>query len=168
MSVKGYLFDLDGTIYVGDSLIAGACELIDSLKAKKIPYLFVTNTSTKSRANLVARLNNLGLAVDHVDILTACHAGALYLRAESLKTCYLLVQDAAKEDFADCEDNQLDPQCVVVGDLAAGWTFERMNTAFRLLMQGARLIALHKGRYFQGTKRFTNRHWCLYCRIRVR
>nr|WP_322353462.1 hypothetical protein [Escherichia coli] len=54
---KGYLIDLDGTMYKGTELIAEARDFVIALKEKGIPYLFVTNNSTKRPAQVLSLIH---------------------------------------------------------------------------------------------------------------
>lgn len=76
-----YLFDLDGTIYLGESLLPGAQRLIDGLRLLNAPVRFLSNNPTKSRAAYVERLNRLGIAVDAEEIVTSVQTMVTWLLA---------------------------------------------------------------------------------------
>ena len=146
---RGILFDLDGVFYVSNQAIDGGQKLIDSLRNKSIPFRFLTNTTTKTRGQLTQELNNRGLIVREKEIISAGQAGVTHLRKCGSPPCYLLISDELKEDYSefDCSDQK--PEYVVVGDRGHDWTYDDMNEAFRYMMDGAELLALHKGKYFQ-------------------
>ncbi|MBC7518740.1 MAG: HAD-IIA family hydrolase [Microbacteriaceae bacterium] len=83
---EAYLFDLDGTVYLGDSLLPGAHRLLTHLKDEGIRTIFLSNNPTKDRQQYVAKLTGLGLEVDEKDVvntivsmvawLTRTHPGA--------------------------------------------------------------------------------------------
>ena len=54
-----------------------------------------------------------------------------------------------KEDYAEFDCGNQKPEYVVMGDRGHDWTYDDMNKVFRLMMDGAELLALHKGKYFQ-------------------
>jgi HAD superfamily hydrolase (TIGR01458 family) len=149
-----YLFDLDGTLYQGDAPLPGAVELIRHLRSKRIPIRFLTNTTSKPRNAVVARLNSYGFEVEPEEVFTALLAGAQLARALGCRTLMPLVREPAWEDLAGFQlvsvgqgrptYEQID--AVLVGDLAAGWLFEHLQQAFTALRSGARLIALSKDR----------------------
>ncbi len=56
---KGYLIDLDGTMYRGTERIAEAVEFVKKLHEKQIPYLFVTNNSTKTPQEVAAEITGI-------------------------------------------------------------------------------------------------------------
>ena len=64
-------------------------------------------------------------------------------------TCYALVDDSLMDDLAGVALTEDRPDFVLVGDLGEEFTYERLNPAFRYLMEGAELLALQKNRYWQ-------------------
>ena len=60
---KGFLLDMDGVVYCGSTLVQGADKFIETLKERKIPFLFLTNNSRSTRRDLALRLNRLGIDV---------------------------------------------------------------------------------------------------------
>ncbi len=148
--IEGLLIDLDGTVYEGDALVPGAAATMDALRARGVPFLFTTNTSRMSRGAVVDRLAALGLRVDIGSVLTAPMAAALWLRRERIERVLLLLPASTHEDFGEFVQVAADagPEAVVVGDLGVGFTFERLNAAFRALRAGARLVAVHRNRFW--------------------
>jgi len=67
----GYVFDLDGTIYLGDELLPGASELLAALAALGRQRLFLSNNPTKSPEEYVAKLARLGIPATRVEVLTS-------------------------------------------------------------------------------------------------
>ncbi|MDP6725645.1 MAG: TIGR01458 family HAD-type hydrolase [Candidatus Marinimicrobia bacterium] len=149
MTQKGFLFDLDGVFYISGGLIPGGIEAIVLLREKNIPFRLLTNTTTKTRKQLSKKLNKLGLKVEENEIVSAGQAGVIYLNSLGSPKCHLLISDDLKEDYADFDCGNEVPKWVVMGDRGHDWTYDDMNVAFRLMMDGADLLALHKGKYFQ-------------------
>ena len=65
---QAYVFDLDGTIYLGDHLLPGAARLIGELRRRGIPVRFLSNNPTKDPRQYVEKLARLGLPTDISDI----------------------------------------------------------------------------------------------------
>ena len=65
---QAYVFDLDGTIYLGDHLLPGAARLIGELRRRSIPVRFLSNNPTKDPRQYVEKLARLGLPTDISDI----------------------------------------------------------------------------------------------------
>ncbi|CAN5573966.1 HAD-IIA family hydrolase [soil metagenome] len=76
-----YLFDLDGTIYLGESLLPGARELIEGLRFLNVPVRFLSNNPTKSRDEYVERLKRLGIEVTAEEIVTSVQTMVTWLLA---------------------------------------------------------------------------------------
>ncbi len=75
----GIIFDMDGVIYRGSEPIKGARELIEFLKAKKIPFLFLTNNSTRDPAMYREKLLSMSIDVPEEVIITSGLATRLYM-----------------------------------------------------------------------------------------
>jgi len=146
--IEGLLIDLDGTVYLGRELIPDSDEAIDRVRASDVPLLFTTNTSRMSRSDIALSLRSMGLGVDPSEIFSAPVAAARWLRDEGVRRIHLLVADSTREDFEGFEITDDRPDAVLVGDLGADFTFERLNSAFRSLRAGARLVAIHRNRFW--------------------
>ncbi len=148
MRVAGLLIDLDGTLYTNDGPVEGAREALDRLDRAGVAYRFVTNATHMSRRMISGHLESLGFAVSEGWILTPATAVAQKLKVEGL-SCFPLVEENLLEDLEGVLITQDSPGCVLVGNVGEGFTYGRLDTAFRHLMAGAELIALSKNRYWQ-------------------
>ncbi|KAI7841124.1 hypothetical protein COHA_005095 [Chlorella ohadii] len=79
--VDCFIFDCDGVIWRGDSVIDGVPETLDMLRAMGKQLVFVTNNSTKSRAGYLKKFTDLGLNVKAEEIYSSSYAAAAYLEA---------------------------------------------------------------------------------------
>ena len=147
--IKAFLFDLDGVFYVDDQLIPGANSILDWLQEKQIPYRFITNNTTLPRNQLTKKLNHLGLMVHEDQLISANYAGVLYLKKQGFKSCRLVLKEPAKADYGDFDTTSDAPDAIVVGDIGETWDYPLLNGLMNQLLEGAQLVALHKGRYFQ-------------------
>ena len=150
MALRGFLIDLDGTVSEGDKLLPGAAEALGWLRERKMPYRFVTNTTSKPRGAIVEKYRKLGLEVQADDIFTAPVIAREYLLEQGLTRCYPLIKDSLKEDMGGIALVEDTPQAVLVGDIGDELTYEKLNRAFRFLLDGAAFIALARNRYFRG------------------
>ncbi len=148
-NVKGLMIDLDGVLYVGGAALSGAADALRRIKARGLSCRFVTNTTTKSLATLHAKVSAMGLPIERGELTTAAYAGVLRLRQLGRPRCFFILQADALWDYAEFPVDEERPEYVVVGDYGHAWDFALVNRAFRFLMEGAELIALHKGRFFQ-------------------
>ena len=138
--------DLYGTLYVGDEPVEGASEAVRRLQASGIALRYVTNTTRKPRREVGEHLRSLGFGVEEAEIFTPARAAAGLIGERS---CYPLVDDSLIEDLWDITFDDGRPDYVLVGDLGDGFTYARLNAAFRLLADGAGLLALQKNRYWR-------------------
>lgn len=144
--IEAVLFDLSGVLYIDDAVLPGALESIGKLNKTGIPTRYVTNTTRSPRKAILRKLENMGFNISGDDLFTAPIATYTYLSANNLSP-FLLVHPDLEQDFADLVSGK--PNAVVLGDAAQGFSYDNLNKAFRLLMEGAPLIAMGKNQYFR-------------------
>ena len=147
-ALKGILFDLDGVLYTGSSAIEGAVEAIEKLRASHI-CRFVTNTSTLSLTSLQQKINKLGFAIPINEIISAPQATLFYLQRQQNPVCRLLLAEDVKQDFKEFHQSVAAANYIVIGDIGSTWSYTLLNQVFNDLMQGAKLIAIHKNKFWQ-------------------
>lgn len=153
--LKALLIDLDGVIYQSGQPVPGAIETLRWLDSQRVPYLFVTNTTSRSRNNVVERLAAMGVVVDASHILTPVIAVANWLRQQDAEPLALFIPGETSKDLREFQhvagEAESGAQTVIVGDLAEGWSFEVINRAFRLLASNpeCQLVALGLTRYWR-------------------
>src|SRR5437764_295027 len=96
---SAYLLDLDGTLYTGDAAVPGAVEAIARLRARRVPFSLVTNTTSRSRRMLVERLAGYGFSVEAGEIVTATRAGFALLQSGGYHRVAPFVPIGALEDL---------------------------------------------------------------------
>lgn len=139
----GYLIDMDGVIYRENRLIPGAVDFVKALLATGTPFLFLTNNSAPTPADLALRLKRLG-----IQGLTARHfytsaINTVEFLSETDPACTVFVIGeggllSALHEHKIASDS-IDPRYVVVGEGAA--TMERLAKAHECIERGARLLA---------------------------
>ncbi len=152
----GLLIDLDGTIWDGDVLIAGAREALAALRAAGVPFRFVTNTTRVPRRTIAERLDSVGIAAEASEVFTPSLAAASWLRGRKIERVLLCLAPHTFVEFPGFHITKVEPEAVIVGDMGDDWTIDVMNRAFRSLRAGAEFLALHKNRYWK-----TSDGWCL-------
>ena len=136
-SIQLYLFDMDGTLYLGDRLFDFTRELLDTLKATGRRYLFMTNNSSKSVEDYIKKLKKLGIPADKEDFITSSQATAWYLQKHHPgKTLYVcgtrsLQQELQQAGFTVTEDVER-TQCIVMG-FDTELTFRKLHDVCYLL-----------------------------------
>jgi HAD superfamily hydrolase (TIGR01458 family) len=147
--IEGVLFDLDGVVHVGDTPIPGVAETLEFLARKHIPFCFVTNTTTTSPENLHLQMTEMGLPIKQESILTTHQVAAQYLAELGKPTCFLLIAENALPAYEGIPTSETAPRYVVIGDIGDRWNYALLNRVFNMVMDGAEMIALHKGRYWK-------------------
>jgi len=149
-SVRGILLDIDGVLHVSMQPIAGAVETLHWLDQHGYRTCFVTNTTTLACATLAQRLRNIGLPIAEQQLITAPVATANYIRQHYPgKRCWVLTKGDTLADFAGIELVESDADIVVIGGAEELLTYEAMIHAFRMLMNGADLLAMHTNLYWR-------------------
>ncbi|MEN4046016.1 TIGR01458 family HAD-type hydrolase [Sulfurimonas sp. NWX367] len=144
-SVKAVLCDIGGVLYVGEEPIKGAVAAIREIK-KHYPIRFLTNTTQKTSAQVVKKLQKMGFDIESEEIITALDVTKMFLAKEKSSAEFLLTDDALS--FFN-ELKYYDKKYVVVGDAQENFNYKNLNRAFRKLMEGASLLAIAKNRYFK-------------------
>jgi ribonucleotide monophosphatase NagD (HAD superfamily) len=92
----------------------------------------------------------MGLPADPSRIFTAPLAARQHLLARGIRRAHFLVRESLREDFEGIEAADSGAEAVVLGDLGEAMTYGHLNRAFRLLLEGAELVALARNRYWRG------------------
>jgi len=163
--MKAYILDLDGVIFRGSEVIAGAPDAVNRLR-KSARVVFLTNNSTQSRDAVSARLNASGIRCREGDVITAGYAAAVYIRKRyGAQKIYPigeagLIRELKAEGHeiypgedrdrdcgrggveGSCEgsDNDTVADFVVVG-LDRDFTYEKLRIGLQNILAGAGLIA---------------------------
>lgn len=118
--IKLFLFDMDGTLYLGDQLYSFTKELLAAIREKGARYLFMTNNSSKSVNAYIQKLGKLGIEATREDFITSSQATAYYLKkyhsGQKLYVCGTrsLIEELEGEGFTVTTDiNEVD--CIVMG-----------------------------------------------------
>ena len=118
--LKLYLFDMDGTLYLGDRLYDFTNELLDMIKKTGGTYLFMTNNSSKSVNDYVKKLKKLGIKATRDDFMTSSQATAFYLhKHHEGKRLYVCGTESLKEELRmegfSITTNLDEVECIVMG-----------------------------------------------------
>jgi HAD superfamily hydrolase (TIGR01458 family) len=115
-----------------------------------VPMRFLTNTTSKPLRAITAKLDAMNLGIDASDVFTAPRVAAEVLRSRGVMRAHFLLKDDVIADMEGIRHVDEGAQAVVVGDLGDAFSYERLNRAFRLLLDGAEFYALAENRMFRG------------------
>jgi HAD superfamily hydrolase (TIGR01457 family) len=137
-NIQLFLFDMDGTLYLGDQLYDFTKELLQKIRSAGKRYLFMTNNSSKSVADYVKKLAKLGIEATEDDFITSSQATAHYLKLyhqdARLYVCGTnsLKEELRKEGFTVTEVLE-EVDCIVMG-FDTELTFKKLEDVSRLLL----------------------------------
>lgn len=146
---RGWLFDLDGTVYRGEGVIPGAPEVIAALRAAGRRVAFLSNKPIQTRADYAAKLTRLGIPTAAEEVVTSSLVLARYLaRVDPGAPCFVigeppLVGELSAHGIEVREDPRV--RWVVVA-FDRTFTYAKLNTALQAVRRGARLIATNPDR----------------------
>ncbi|AJD48008.1 HAD family hydrolase [Isoalcanivorax pacificus W11-5] len=146
MGLKAVFLDLAGVLYEGRRAIPGAQDAVARLQASPLTLRFVTNTSRRSRAQVLDDLAQLGFDIAPDTLFTAPLAARQWLVRRGHRPL-LLVHPDIECEFAGL--SQADPDAVLLADAEDRLNYRNLDNAFRLLMTGAPLLAIGINRYFK-------------------
>ncbi len=144
-SVRCFLFDLDGTIFLGERLLPGAQELLRHLEQQGIPFFFLTNNSSRSADDYAIKLSHLGLYYEPDKIFTSGEATALYLKKRkpgariNVVGTQSLLDEFIRHGFVLDETA---PEFAVLG-FDTTLTYDKLSKFCSLIRSGLPYIATH-------------------------
>ncbi len=156
MSIDGFIFDLDGTVYLGDHALPGAVETVAAIRAEGKRVLFVTNKPLQPRTVYAAKLTRLGIPTDPDDVITSGYVLGYYLAHHYPTLRLYVIGETALHDelrdhgltvlpeFLDQDPKEvIDPRGVDAVVVAFDRTldYRKLNTAYQALINGARFFA---------------------------
>ena len=146
---RGWLFDLDGTIYLGERLVPGADATIGALRAAGRRVVFLSNKPLQTRAEYAAKLTRLGVPAAPDDVINSSLVLARYLRDRDPGAPVFVIgeppmlEEMAAHGFEVRPDERV--RWVVIA-FDRTFDYAKLNTALQAVKQGARLIATNPDR----------------------
>lgn len=136
--MKLFLFDMDGTLYLGNRLYDFTVELLAEIRRTGGRYLFMTNNSSKSVADYIKKLAKLGIEATREDFITSSQATAYYLKKHhNGQILYVCGTNSLKEELRSegftVTENAPDAQCIVMG-FDTELTFKKLEDVSWLLL----------------------------------
>ena len=142
--LRGFLIDLDGVVYTGTEVVPGAPEFFALLHDLPIPFLLITNNSSRRADQVAARLAAMGIQVSPDEILTSAQATAEFLAGSARPGSRVFVigeeglrSSLESHGFSLVDDERAD--YVVVG-LDRGFDYRTLTIAIRAVLAGAQFV----------------------------
>ncbi|MEC7700986.1 MAG: HAD family hydrolase, partial [Candidatus Thermoplasmatota archaeon] len=142
--IDAAFLDLDGTIYLGGSLVDGALEFLSRLEARGIRRYFLSNNSSRSVSQYLEKLHGLGVTASEDEVLLSTHDLLSWLSAEGVTEAYLVGTEGMRGMLEDAGigTRSETPQYVILG-YDTEVTYEKLATASIHLHNGVPLVASH-------------------------
>jgi phosphoglycolate/pyridoxal phosphate phosphatase family enzyme len=148
---RAYLFDLDGTIYLGDSLLPGAAETITALRKAGRRTIFLSNNPTKTRSQYATKLTQLGIPTSIDDIINSSFVMVQWLLNEMPEARLFVVGEEPLKQDLRVAGFQLSETAgeidIVVASFDRTFVYQKLQIAFDAIRVGARLVATNPDRY---------------------
>jgi 4-nitrophenyl phosphatase len=147
--IKLLAFDLDGTIYMGESLIDGVKNTIAHLQ-KRYHIIFFTNNSSKSRKDILEKLTNLELKTTLDNIYTASYATAAYLKDYEIDNIFMIGSEGLRNEIISQGINIINNESaehLVVG-MDFNFNINKIGIALSILFKKGKFIACNEDKYF--------------------
>jgi HAD superfamily hydrolase (TIGR01457 family) len=144
---EAFIFDLDGCIYIGKSIIPGARDVMERLRELGKSVLFVTNNATKTPSEFASKLRSFGIKVSADDVLTSATATAMYLLEEFGKCAVYpvggrgLTEELRRQGHRIVNISRIDEADTVVACLDFKFSYEKLRAASNVIRNGKRFIA---------------------------
>ncbi len=137
-NIKLFLFDQDGTLYLGSRLYPFTIPMLERIRATGRRYMFMTNNSSKSVADYIKKLEKMGISATREDFITSSQATAYYLKKHHPgKVLYVcgtksLIAELESEGF-ETTTRLEEVECVVMG-FDTELTFQKLEDVSKLLL----------------------------------
>lgn len=150
---QGYIFDLDGTIYLGERAILGAPGTVRCLREAGCRVTFVSNKPLEPRERYAEKLTRLGIPTDPADVLTSGHVLGRWFAAKAPGARVFVVGEppllAELAGFGleiTNETEHSEEADFVVAAFDRTFDYRKLNIAFQAIRQGARFVATNADR----------------------
>jgi len=148
---RACIFDLDGTVYLGDALLPGAQETITRLRRMGVRTVFLSNNPTRTRADYARKLTRLGLPADPSEVLNSSAVLVDFLqRAMPGAPLFVIGEDSLRAELAQAGfPLSEDPRRVqaVIASFDRTFDYRKLQIGFDALRAGARFFATNADAY---------------------
>ena len=147
---KGFIFDLDGTVYLSDALIPGADKTIDLLRSHGKKVIFLSNKPIQTREEYASKLTRLGIPTRPEDVINSTFVMVNYLKRNSPEAKLFVVgevpfiEELKRAGFIITEEpGEID---YVIAAFDRTFDYRKLNIAFQAIKRGAHFVATNPDR----------------------
>jgi NagD protein len=146
-----YIFDLDGTIYLGDVVLPGALKLLTHLRESRRKVAFLSNNPTKTRDQYVAKLNALGIEARLDEVVNTTFVMVKWLKANAPQAVVYPISEQPLIDELLAAGFRISEEAgaidYVIASFDRSFVYQKLQVAFDAIRAGATLIATNPDRY---------------------
>ncbi|MEM3556155.1 MAG: HAD-IIA family hydrolase [Candidatus Micrarchaeia archaeon] len=148
--IRGFIFDLDGVVYIGETPVKGAAETLNYLRGKGKRIRFVTNKSDESRGGYVRKLNRMGVECSEREVIPSSYGTAVYLKKKyGGGRCFVIggrgvIEELKKHGFEIVSGREGEKADFVVVGIDRKFNYEKLKVGMRAVMNGAKFIATNR------------------------
>lgn len=147
---KGYVFDLDGTVYLGDELLPGAGEALTQLK-RRSRVVYLTNKPLQMPADYAAKLTHLGVETSPEEVVSSTDALVLYLAKHAPAARLFVIGEPPLVELLNSTGYEVADGAegveVVVVSFDRTFDYHKLQVAFDAVRRGARIVATNPDAY---------------------
>jgi phosphoglycolate/pyridoxal phosphate phosphatase family enzyme len=147
----GYIFDLDGTVYLGEALLPGAGETIAELRSQGRRTVFLSNNPTHTRQAYARKLTRLGLPTPEVDIINSSVVMVDFLQREMPgANLFIIGEQPLENELREAGFNLIEDAMqvdAVIASFDRTFAYRKLQIAFDAIRAGARFFATNADRY---------------------
>jgi NagD protein len=148
---SGYVFDLDGTVYLGDALLPGARHTVETLRASGARTVFLSNKPIETRDDYARKLTRLGIPTEPADVINSSWVLARWLALEAPGAVLFVIGERPLLEELRATGFRLSDQPgeieFVVASFDRTFAYPKLQIAFDAIRAGARFIATNADRY---------------------
>ncbi len=147
---EGFVFDLDGTIYLGEDLIPGAAQVVQRARRAGKRIVFLTNKPIATREDYARKLNRLGIPCEADEVVNSSLVLARYLQKRRPGALVFpiaerpVIEDLERHGLRICEEPEEIQVVAISWD--RGFDYRKLNIAYRAAIRGADLVATNPDR----------------------
>lgn len=150
---RGLIIDLDGVVWLDNKIIHKADETISYLKNAGMKLVFISNTSTKSMAKMMKKINNLNLPINNNEVVLASRESVKYVSNlnSGNNNVYIIGSEGLKREAAGFGLNVISDEQVKysrVDFVLVGWDSRinalKLKNALNAILKGAKFVAINK------------------------
>lgn len=148
MGYRGYLIDLDGTLFRGDQVIPGGLSFVQQLERQGLPYVYLTNNSSRRPEQTAAKLRGFGYPAESKQVVTSAQATAAHLKKElGIPAVMAFGGEGLKHALREAGFplQEKNPEAVVIG-IDPEFNYDKLKSATLAIRGGARFYGTNGDR----------------------